>query len=396
MPVSRPPSAQSWDIVQDIAHHLQILPNWAIAHPDYGVLELPQPIAQYLSQLPWEHQRKYLQGQIRNYLYDIYFSGELLRQTSEESPDSDPELVQNNLVQNNTVYGTDWQFHQQLDRANQGSGYFDPGWQVVEQGVDHRSNRRPRWRVSKAGLTLQVSLKHMVLIDRMDRSIQAGQLAQAGQLVQAGQPVQVGQTVAIRLPKYQLDADSYIAIGNQGMPRLEQPIVQVYGNIQAAGANVLMRQLTRQLNALNLRFSLRLLSDPLAYGRYHSTLLRFEKSDYPSVQPVLRTVYRSLQRHYNAAIPAFTRELAPGLGLAEAPVEMLQTQSSTALTPSDFGRHRCQIIAAGLIAALNHPQPTAALRLEAIAQQSAQQGVDWQRPYLNPGSVDIYCPIELG
>lgn len=386
-PLTAAPDRSTAAILQDIAQHLQILPNLSISHPDYGAVELPEDISTHLLTLPIEYQHKYLQGQLRNYLYDLYFSGELLRQPrsigliTQSQPVSWRESTWNNhpsgsepVLQNNTVYGMDWDFYQQIDRANQGQGFFDPGWQVVDR-------QRRGWSVTKAGLTLQIRARHLPLAARSS---------------------QIGEQVSIRLPKYQWDAEGYIAIGNQGVPRSDRPIVQVYGNLTATGAIELMRLITSQLNALKCRFSLRLLADPVAYGRYHASLLRFEKSDYPQIQAILTAVYRLLQAQYQSAIPAFTRWLAPGLGLAEEPIEPFG-----AISQSDFGRHRCQIIATALIAAQfqsQFPSPsrcqdqtplTVKTRLQWITQQAIQQGVDWQRPYLNPGSEDLYTPIEM-
>jgi hypothetical protein len=47
--------------------------------------------------------------------------------------------------------------------------------------------------------------------------------------------------------------------------------------------------------------------------------LYFEKRDYEVIALVLEKVYQQMREHSQPKVPLFTKQLAPGLGLAEEP-----------------------------------------------------------------------------
>jgi hypothetical protein len=58
-----------------------------------------------------------------------------------------------------------------------------------------------------------------------------------------------------------------------------------------------------------------------------------------------------------------------------------------------FGKHRCQIIADGLLEAWQKGDNSTEARMKSIRHHFSRFGIDWQRPYLNLNSDDIYTPF---
>lgn len=357
-------STQLQASLQDIVNHIQIESNFCIRHPDYKPLELPAESVERFGQLPLELQSKYLSLQLRSFLYGIYYNGSLRTALAPDTDSEDLALHQN--LENSTFLGVDLGFYERLHESNCGEGYFDSGWQVLRQESDGSL------AVTKGGLILH--------IDR-DRHLQPATSATVGDLV------------AIHLPKNLVQNGFYMAVSNAGPNRHSNSnslsgTVRVYFNLSSEGAVAVMGGLTRQLNDLNIPFTFKVLYNPSDYGRDDSGVLYFEKSNYKIIQPVLQTLYKEHQLHFQPSVPLFTKLLAPGLALAEEPDHKFTTQES-------FGMNRCQIVVNGLLAAWQSGDNSAEGRMQSIHHQFSLLGIALNRPYLNANSEDIYTPLDL-
>jgi hypothetical protein len=87
----------------------------------------------------------------------------------------------------------------------------------------------------------------------------------------------------------------------------------------------------------------------------------------------------SLARELKADVPLFTKLLSRGIGLAESPS-----------TGESFGMHRCRLIAEAIIESRRQGRDDVEARLMAAEDRFAAEGLSLARPYLNPGSEDIY------
>jgi hypothetical protein len=116
----------------------------------------------------------------------------------------------------------------------------------------------------------------------------------------------------------------------------------------------------------------------MAYGRFDPGLLCIRQSDYAYIFSLLQEIYPTLRSHLHDPIPLFTKPLAPGVGLAEVPAD-----------GHNFGLSRCQVMARAL---LDTSEPSS--RLTMLQQYFKEQQLDWQHPYLNPGSTNRY-PVHL-
>jgi hypothetical protein len=87
------------------------------------------------------------------------------------------------------------------------------------------------------------------------------------------------------------------------------------------------------LNRASLPFRLKVSNDIGLFGRCDAGVIYVRKRDYAAVGDALLTIYQEIARHLKPKIPAFTKQLAPGVGLAEDP----------GLVES-FGEHRCPLL----------------------------------------------------
>ena len=352
--------------LQDIVTNVQIGDNFCITHPNYKPLELPAEAVLRFQQLPLTLKEKYLSLQLRSFIYGIYYNGSMI---SALAPDSDTDnLALSKNLENTTTLGVDLEFYARLHETNSGTGYFDPGWQIIRQENDGYL------AVAKGGLTLHIE---------RDRH-----------LTQAERCSNVGDIVAIHLPRNLLQNGFYMAVSNAG-PQVQfnsqgyLETVRVYFNLKSEGAVPIMGSLTRQLNELELPFTFKVLYNPSDYNRYDSGVLYFQKSNSPRFSPILQRLYQENRSYFREEIPLFTKFLAPGLGLAEEPNDKFTDQES-------FGMNRCQIIVNGLLDAYQKGDNSPGCRMTSILQQFSLLGIELNRPYLNANSEDIYTHWSYG
>jgi hypothetical protein len=348
--------------LQDIASNVQIYPNFCIRHPDYKPFELPDKVVARFLKMSQDIQSKYLNLHLCTFLYGIYYNGSM-RTTLLQDVTAARQALN---LDNNTFLGVDLDFYNRLHENNSGIGYFDSGWHILKEEIDGSL------AVTKNGLRLHIE---------RDRHLQPSQ-----------QDAVVGDSVSIRMPKNLLPNGFYTAVGNAGLNNLNHPdshgaIARIYFNLTPGGAVAVMLSATRLLNDIAVSFSFKVLYNPGDYGRYDSGVLYFAKNDYEAVRLVLQIVYFENQAHFQPEIPLFTKQLAPGLGLAEEP----DCQFGH---PESFGRNRCQIIANGLLEAWHKGDESPDSRMNAIIQHFSLLGLDWQRAYLNASSEDIYTPFN--
>jgi hypothetical protein len=212
-----------------------------------------------------------------------------------------------------------------LSRANRGRGSWEDGWTVerVDDGEVVVTDSRLRMRARAADCRV------------------------------------VGQDVSVRLPKElpALSPGFWFVVSDVPAAGCD---VRVYWNVTAAGAPELVGALTSRLNGAGVPFRLKIADHPFRYQRCDAAVLYLEAQAFRALRAPLCEVAAASARHLEPAIPAFTLELAPGVGLAEDDgVE-------------SFGARRCALLADAIVAA-----PA----LDAVAARFAEDGVDIDAPY---------------
>jgi len=241
----------------------------------------------------------------------------------------------------------------ELSRANSGVGYWQSRWLV-------RAVEGEGILVVRAGLELRVGKDDYAIAP--------------------GQAVALGAAVSVRLPKEFPDISPgfYLAASDVELTDADwHQLVRVYWHVTPLGAVRLMRTVTVMLNRAGQRFRLKVANDQWRFDRCDSAVLYIRKADYHSLRDKLEEIYRAVRDDLQPLIPAFTRQLAPGVGLAEEPKPGYS-----------FGMHRSRLLANGLVRAHKQERTSVPDRMHAVAVAFAAGGTRLNRPYLNHGSHD--------
>jgi hypothetical protein len=248
-------------------------------------------------------------------------------------------------------------FAERLRASNTGAGPWQDGWQV-----DATTNGTAT--VSRRGLTV----------------VAPSSVCRAG----AGKAFRPGARVELRLPS-SLDSIApgyYSVLGDLELDDGAEPLVRLYWNLTPAAAAPFVRGATEALNGAGLAFRLKVVDDPTAFRRADSAVVYLRRADYSSAIAVLAPVHARLARTLAAAAPMLTKPIARGLAVAEDPG-----------FGQSFGMHRCGLVAEGLIDAHERGGRRVDARVRHVRERLEAVGIDPRRPYLSPGSDDVYDAI---
>lgn len=310
-----------------------------------------EPLPRHLRRaLNGESAHSYLLFQLTSRLYrSFYCRGVAERQPEQEARVSD---------RSRTI-----EFGEELSNANQGLGYWEGGWRSIRTD-------KGAVIVSKRGFTLRVPPQQARINPRPEEPMEPAEDTGA----------------AIYFPKESgVSPGFYMAMGDVPFGSDDsQSMVRLYWNVRAEGAANLVATSTRLLNRAGIPFKLKILNEPENFSRCDAAVLYVSKQTYKEVAAIGAELYSEMIAHMNPLTPAFTKSLAPGLGLAES------------LPGGDsFGLHRCNLVAEGLLQSHEQRAPTADAIIAIIDSHFAAAGFDLDLPYLNPGSGDSYEPIRI-
>jgi hypothetical protein len=150
-------------------------------------------------------------------------------------------------------------------------------------------------------------------------------------------------------------------------------LVRAYWNVTAAGAAAIVRALTSRLNRERAPFRMKVADHPGRFDRCDAAVLYLPGEIFQTLKEALRETAAALAGCLRPQTPAFTLELAPGVGLAEDDG-----------AGESFGVRRCALLADGIVRAHELGIETREARLEAIAARFAEDGVRIDAPYLDP------------
>jgi len=197
-----------------------------------------------------------------------------------------------------------------------------------------------------------------------------------------GDDMGLGAEIELRRPKHSLAGSPgyYVALSDRSFePESQEDVVRIYLNLRLVAAPTVMRRLTRTLNGRRIPFHFKVLTKPDAYHRCDSGVLYIPRSSISHALLIVEAIYPRLVRALKPGTPTFTKQLAPGLGLAEDPTN-----------GDSFGLDRCRLLAKGLIRARDLGQSKLADRFDTVSATFAEAGIDLIRPYLNAASEDNY------
>jgi hypothetical protein len=233
-----------------------------------------------------------------------------------------------------------------MSRANPGRGSWEPGWTVErldgEEAIVAHGRLRTRVRLDDCRST-------------------------SGQVIP-------GTAVSIRLPKelQELSPGFYTVVGDVADTVPSESFVRVYWNIGRSGAPALVSTISARLNGERVPFRMKLANHPFHFDRCDASVLYLRADVFRTVAGTLREIAARLTTQLRPQIPAFTLELAPGVGLAED------------VGSGSFGQRRCSVLAEGIVLADEQRMVDPGERLDAVAARFAEDGVSIDAPYLEP------------
>jgi HopA1 effector protein family len=356
--------------LEDIATNLEIRDGLTISHPGYRSLEFPVELKAQIKTLSPELQAKYLSWQLRSFLYGVYYNGswrsQLALMNNAQAP-ADRDNLATADWENNTFLGMDAQFYDRLKTANYGIGFYDPGWEIIEEENDG---------------TLKIYKNELSLYIDREPYLQPTEINAI-----------IGSVVSVKMPNNLLQNGFYIAVSDRGsydrlLSAPDNQIVRCYFNITADGAIAIMAALTTELNIAQIPFNFKVLYNPTDYNRYDPGVLYIQRRYYPVVHTLLQQIYPQCQQYFKPEIPLFTKQIAPGLAIAEEPNQKFGESES-------FGLNRCQIVANALIQATKVGNTSPEAKLATIMGDFAAMGISLEYPFLNANSVDTYPGLNL-
>jgi hypothetical protein len=333
---------------------INILSDFSIIHNDYTPYNLQPDVISFLKQLPKLIQNQHINLQLRSFLYDVYFNGSFTSNSLDVNLKNN-SLTKTEIIENNTLRGINRDFYNAIYANNNGTGYYDNGWLVLQE---------------KDTETLVVQKDELTLHLKRNRHLRVRE-----------QSAKLGDKVDVMMPNNLIEYGYYIAVGDAGLAK--DKLVNIYFNFTSHGALLVMESLTKRLNLVGVTFQFKVLNNPEEYGRYDSGVLQFNSLDYSIIKEELQVIYNQYKPYFSQESPIFTKILAPGLSLAEEPNYKFNNQE-------DFGMNRCRIIANALIDAWEHGDNSKEVKMAAIRQHFFKLGIVIELPYLNPESKDIY------
>lgn len=244
-----------------------------------------------------------------------------------------------------------------LSEANCGKGTWEPGWQVAGR------EENGRIAVHKEGLTVYALESQF---RERDGAIVPGATGR----------LKVGKELRGMSPGF------YLAIGDgdeDDRADDELPLVRAYFHLMSEGAVPFIAEGTRLFNEAQVPFRAKTLTEPKAYVRADSAVLYLRQRHYRRVEHQLAELHERLRPYLRRPVPRFTRALAPGLGIAEDP-----------LNGESFGQNRCRLVALGLWRAFSAGRTGRNQRAAAVAATFLEAGLDPKRPHLDRGSTEDY------
>jgi class II lanthipeptide synthase len=232
-----------------------------------------------------------------------------------------------------------------LSQANTGRGSWQRGW-TVERLDDHEA-------VLMSDVRARVPLSNCRALDG----------------------IHPGAAVEIRVPKENLwlAPGFYLALSDAVDGARERGVLRAYWHVTPTGAAALMHALTTRLNAGGVPFRLKVADHPFRLDRCDGAVLYLPPAMFAGVRETLLDVATELGEHLRPTVPAFTLELAPGVGLAEHDSG-----------PLSFGTARCRLIAEAIVSAHRRGVRTFDERIAIAASRFEEAGVAIDAPYREP------------
>lgn len=156
-----------------------------------------------------------------------------------------------------------------------------------------------------------------------------------------------------------------------------QETTRIYFAVTRAGGAPLIHAITGNFNEHDIPFHFKIDSNPSGFRRADSGVLYAAREDWNWMREPLNNVYDAVSKYLRNTKPLFTKALAPGIGLAEEPID-----------GGSFGVSRCLLLARAMTATAG--TDVMEERLEAVTKEFKNAGVPPEAPHLCQAWDDIY------
>ncbi|MDJ0619349.1 MAG: T3SS effector HopA1 family protein [Calothrix sp. MO_192.B10] len=337
--------------------------NFKVSYSNFANLDFPLGQIEHIKKKSDDIQKKIFILQIMDLIYKVHYEGSILKDIVEESETNE------NILKKIASRDVDWEFYEQLESNNYSKGWFHSGMEVTAVESDGTL------AVKYDGVTTYIHKELHLKVEEKSAS--------------------VGDIVSVLMPHSNLEGDFYIAMGEGKIDfntwkDPDNQVIYVYFNFEPEAAIIAIKQLTQSLNNLNVCFVFKVLHNPLNYYHYNSGILRIHKSNYLLIKPIFESIYIENNSLFRSKVPIFTKQLAKGIGLSESPhPKLLLNYGET------VGTTCCYILANALMEAHLNKDDSPEARMKYIIKHFENVGIDLDRPYINPGSEDIYTPLDI-
>jgi len=341
--------------LQEIANCIEIrTSDFSVYHSRYKLHKNTHNSREKLKKLSDGFQEKSMISLLNDMILNIYFHGTVNLENESLIKPQYPDFYE-------TTSEVDWDFYERLHQSNQGTGWWNPNYEITNQETDG---------------SRQVKKKNVTVYIQRDYHLHPSKKL-----------AKVGDLVSVYTPKGRILNKYYLAYGNfVNFGKKNQ--VLIYFNINPEGMIILIKQLTEKLNNCQVPFSFYTLHNPCNYGQYKSGFMQINQDKYQVVKEIIEDTYPENKKYFNSQTPIFTKAIAPGISLAEKPENEFEFIEY-------FGANRCTIVAQALLEAHKNGDNSPEVRMEYIFKSFENLGIDLEHPYLNPNSQDNYPPLFI-
>lgn len=266
---------------------------------------------------------------------------------------------QGEALQASLVAGkSDPAFVARLSAANLSQSRWDPFWKVYQQG--------------------QSGALH-VCKGEVFRLAIPGEYAYAGG---PGRMPAVGDTVdLLRLRESVLVQPGFYYAFGEAVPSEfdDAQMSRLYFHASPDTMPWLLELVTGGLNRYQAPFRMKCLDCPASYDRADAAVLYVARRFLSITLRLLSARSSELAQRLKPGVPLFTKELSPGVGLADEPG-----------TGESFGQSRARLVCQGIVGAWQRGLSSKEARLQAVLERFAQLGLSLEKPHLSEGMVDAY------
>ena len=251
-------------------------------------------------------------------------------------------------------FSHDPEFIAELSAANQTRSHWDAGWMVEQVSPDGSVEARK--------------------FDRYRGPVPGEYAGDVG----PGTRPKVGDQISIQVlsESTRLQPGFYFCFSDVIPDHYDEyQSLRLYFNVSALGVPVLLRELSGRLNRFQVPFRFKCPVAPTLFDRLDSCVLYVPFRYREIASRCVAQLLPQVEEHLGQDVPLFTKRVHPGVGMAEDP----GTQDS-------FGRQRCELVARGLLEASE--SASGCDPVESIRRQFEKAGLNFDRPWLNAGSID--------